>query len=197
MKKLFAAIVFCLSPAVLLGQQHSLSLPSLYEVVLSRVFKYEHTNQSQLMILRYLYCRSGEMQIIVHYTNSVPSSFEVWDLPKGSLPIWQRLTSAKRQDLLNIEKTAEQIHVEHRSQSLIDHSSLNNTIAESGSLVIPLVGSEGFGSDHCQYNLTFDSQEKSVSVRFRRSSSARDIQSPPFIQWMEKMRTQVEISTMH
>lgn len=198
MKQLFAAVVFVLSPAILLGQQHSsLSRPSLYEVILSRVFKSENTDQTQLMTLRYLYCRSGEMQIVVHYSKGAASSLEVSYLPKGSVPIWQQLISHKKQDLLNIEKTAEQIRVEHRSLSLINHSSLKNTIAESGSLSIPLVGSEGVDPDRCQYDLTLDSQETDLSVRFREAGSSPDLQPPPLIQWMRKMRTQVESSTMH
>lgn len=183
-----------LAPISTLAQQRTTFADTkLYEAVLGRLFWHDGSNsRKNVLELRYTYCDSGEMQIVVSELNDGRLSIAIWRVPSGNSTVWNQLAGlSNKKSELTPEEVASSIVLKHDSREIEKSAELAKTILAGRELQIPLVGDNQVFLEGSQYELTITSPSRDISLIIRgpqHSASA----SNAIVRWMGQVRDQVE-----
>ena len=181
-----------LSAGLVPQQVSSFADVKLYEAVIDRLFQSETSDGTPEERLRYTYCDSGEMQVVVHHPKSGALRVEVWRLPKGSPPISEQLVTLwAEKPAMNVDEAASRIAVRRQSLSISRSSPISKALEPGRSLSIGLAGIDGIFLEASRYELTVDSISKTLTLSILGPQDWRR-SADPVIRWMGRVRVAID-----
>jgi hypothetical protein len=185
-----------LMPDQMVGQGSAFADASLYESVVNQLFQHQAEGRSSETQLRYTYCSTGELQIVIRDAGTDRINLEIWYVPRGSPSIWNQLAAlvAKRPSL-NAQQAASLLKIERKSLTIPKSAALARLLEDGRSLSVPLTGDDTITLDGMAYGLTIRSVSRNLSVTFQAPQRSLDSQSE-IVRWMGKVRAEVNRSLL-
>jgi hypothetical protein len=164
----------------------------LYDAVLDRLFQHEVLPRSPEIQLRYTYCDTGEMQVIVHKLSNADFQLDIWHVPVGVPNVWNQLAQlARLNPTVNADNASTMVKMSHKMVVAHNSTVLAKLFEEANSLPIPLLNQSTVALDGMAYGIAVRSISEDLTLTLQGPQHA-DKSDNQLIQWMGKVRSNIE-----
>lgn len=164
----------------------------LYEEVIDRLFQSDSSGSEAGDRLRYTYCDSGEMQVVIRHEEGGDLRMELWRLPKGSPTVWEQLAALWRTvPGITAQEAANRIAIPRESSSISRNSPMWKILEAGHDLRITLAGRDGVFTDGSQYDFAVSSLSKTLRLSLSGPQDSRK-SGDPVVRWMGRVRAALD-----